>query len=259
MLSKKAVSLVLVLSFAAPAFGEDIIGRLRKVKGSGRVLRHYEQVTAQEGLGIMLGDRIITGPDGALGVIFKDNTRISLGPDSQIRIDSYIYNPKKNIFFLLLNKLQGTASYISGAIGKLAPDSVRIRTPRAIVGIRGTFLLVKAPAKKSLQAKDMFVLMPDPGTGKVGGIAVLNETSTIRLSKAHESVQVAQDQHPGQPVVLSQEKIESLFQSALQAIPAQSKSSPQREDFPLAFRTAIVQDLAQNQGDNQQGHPHHNP
>ena len=96
-----------------------------------------------------MGDRLITGDNGAMGVIFTDNTRISLGPDSKINIDHYVFNPRQGVFSFLAELVQGTASYISGAIGKLSPDSVEFRTPTAVVGVRGTsFLFKAAPVKE---------------------------------------------------------------------------------------------------------------
>ena len=151
MLRKKIVLLLLacLLSAAAPAvFAHEFVGGLRNVTGSGTILRDGRQIIAKDGIRIKMGDRLITGGNGAMGVIFTDNTRISLGPDSEINIDHYVFNPKQGVFSFLTELVQGTASYISGAIGKLSPDSVKFKTPTAVVGIRGTSFLVKAAPVK---------------------------------------------------------------------------------------------------------------
>ncbi|MCI5144679.1 MAG: hypothetical protein D3923_03935 [Candidatus Electrothrix sp. AR3] len=222
---KKIFLFVLVCSvLTTPVLAEDIIGRLKKVTGSGHVIRNYEQVAAEDDVGIMLGDLLVTGSDGALGVIFDDESRITLGPNSNVKITLYIYNPQQGIFSFLLNKIKGTFLYISGAIGKLAPNSIRIRTPTAVVGIRGTFFLVKVD--QSTEHPNLFVLMPDPETSKVGEISVTNDAGSVRLSKAHESVQIAAGQQPEDAVVLSKEKIQEMFNAALEAIPELKKSWP---------------------------------
>jgi hypothetical protein len=43
-----------------------------------------------------------------------------------------------------LRLVRGVAAYVSGRIAKLAPDSIRLETPAAIVGIRGTSLALRA-------------------------------------------------------------------------------------------------------------------
>ncbi|MCI5145178.1 MAG: hypothetical protein D3923_06510 [Candidatus Electrothrix sp. AR3] len=187
----------------------------------------------------MMGDHLMTGLDGSMGVLFTDNSRISLGPVSKITIDQYIYNPQQGIFSFLLSTLQGTASYISGAIGRLFPNGVEIQTPRAVVGIRGTFFLVRAePAIQRYQhlAQDLFVLMPEDN--HVGAIHVTNNFGRIRLSKARQ---------PEHPVILSEQAIQNIFQAALQAIPDLEPKHPPNiffpfmKDFPNVLKEATLQ------------------
>lgn len=150
MLRKKIIlSLLVVLLLAPlPAFAQDFVGGLRKVTGSGTIIRDGQQIIAKDGIRVKRGDKIITGANGALGVIFTDNTRISLGANSEININEYSFQPAQGTFGFLTELIQGTASYISGAIGKLSPNSVKFKTPTAVVGVRGTSFLVKAAAKE---------------------------------------------------------------------------------------------------------------
>ena len=150
MLKKKIILSIIVSSLiAAPvAFAQDYIGGLRKVTGSGTIIRNDQQIIAKDGARIKMGDKLITGSNGAMGVIFTDNTRISLGSNSEINIDHYVYNPNQGAFSFLTELIQGTASYISGTIGKLSPNSVKFKTPTAVVGVRGTSFLVTTAPKK---------------------------------------------------------------------------------------------------------------
>lgn len=150
MLKKKIFFLVLVFSFIAgpAASAQEFIGGLRKVTGEGTIIRNGQHLIAKDGVRIRMGDTLITESNGAMGVIFSDNTRISLGSNSEINIDHYVYNPKQGAFSFLTELIQGTASYISGTIGKLSPNSVKFKTPTAVVGIRGTSFLVTTSQKK---------------------------------------------------------------------------------------------------------------
>lgn len=145
MLRKKIILSLLIVVLLAPsaAFAQDFVGGLRKVTGPGTIIRDGQQIIARDGIRIKMGDKIITGVNGALGVIFTDNTRISLGANSEINIDQYVFQPAQGTFSFLTELVHGTASYISGAIGKLSPNSVKFKTPTAVVGIRGTSFLVK--------------------------------------------------------------------------------------------------------------------
>ena len=84
-----------------------------------------------------------TGTDGTVGVTLRDDTRISLGPTSEVRIDRYVYAPGEGGLGMVLKFVRGAAVYVSGRIAKLAPDSIRLEAPAAIVGVRGTTVAVR--------------------------------------------------------------------------------------------------------------------
>jgi hypothetical protein len=129
---------------ACPGWAEDQdIGGLRKVKGSASIERTGQVMAAKPGMPIRQNDVLVTGPDGSLGVIFKDNTTISLGPDSRLVVSEFVFKPEQKEFSFIIKMIKGTASYLTGIIGKLSPESVKFKTPKATVGIRGTKFLVK--------------------------------------------------------------------------------------------------------------------
>jgi len=81
-----------------------------------------------------------TGKDGRVGITLSDDTQVSIGPGSEVKLDSFVYDPGAGQLALVLKFIRGTAAYVSGQIAKLAPDAVRLETPAAIVGVRGTTL-----------------------------------------------------------------------------------------------------------------------
>jgi len=134
---------VLCFPFAVPSAAEDVIGGLRKVTGKAVIERNGAQIVARDGLEVMQNDVIKTGKDGGLGIVFRDNTRLSIGPETELTLGRYIFAPAENRFEFLTRILKGTAAYISGSIGKLSPESVTIETPTATIGIRGTRFCTK--------------------------------------------------------------------------------------------------------------------
>ena len=120
----------------------EVIGSVRTVGGSAFVLREDIKIPAHIKLQIRQNDVLLTGADGSLGVILRDDSVISIGPNSELEIDEYLFSPADNKFRFLTNMVKGTAVYLSGEIGKIAPDSVRMKTPVGSIGIRGTKFLV---------------------------------------------------------------------------------------------------------------------
>lgn len=138
--------LVLVFGTATPALAQPqaVAGRIKLVSGSAFVVRGGKSIPATAGHEVMQADSLRTGDDGRLGITLKDDTRVSLGPDSEIRLEHFVYAPAEGNLALALKLVRGAMAYVSGRIAKLAPDSIRLETPAAIVGVRGTTLVIRA-------------------------------------------------------------------------------------------------------------------
>lgn len=136
---------VLVLAGSAPVWGQEAaaVGRIKVVSGSAFIVRQSATIPAELGQMVFETDGLRTGADGRIGVTLKDDTRVSLGPNSEARIDRFVYAPADGRLGFVFNIVRGVAAYVSGQIAKLAPDSIRLETPAAIVGVRGTSLAVR--------------------------------------------------------------------------------------------------------------------
>lgn len=134
-----------VLLFASAAFGvqPEAVGRIKLVSGAVVLVRGDMQLPAQAGQMLYQSDMLRTGADGNVGVALKDDTRVALGPGSEVRLDRFAYAPAEGQLALVLRVMQGAVAYVSGRIAKLAPDAVRIETPAAILGVRGTTLAIR--------------------------------------------------------------------------------------------------------------------
>ncbi len=137
-----AIGLVLL---AVPAFAQQpsAAGRIKVVSGSAFIVRGGSMIKAEVGQNVLESDTLRTGDDGRLGITLDDDTRLSLGPSSEVRLNAFRYAPAQGSVSLAMSFLKGIAVYVSGQIAKLAPDSVRLETPSAIVGVRGTTLALQ--------------------------------------------------------------------------------------------------------------------
>jgi hypothetical protein len=139
-----AAALLFVL-MAEPAFSQQPvdIGRIKVVSGSAFIVRASGLVPAQAGQAVFQADGLRTGAGGRIGITLRDDTRLSLGPNSEVRLDRFAYVPSESQLGFVLKIVRGVVAYVSGRIAKLSPDSIRLETPGAIVGVRGTTLAVR--------------------------------------------------------------------------------------------------------------------
>jgi hypothetical protein len=137
-----AVALVLA---AAPVLAQAPrpAGQIKIASGSALIVRGGTQLPAEAGQPIFEADIVKTGADGRLGITLKDDTRVSLGPGTEVRVNRFVYAPAEGRLGLVLGVVRGAMAYVSGRIAKLAPDSVRLETPAAVMGVRGTTLAVR--------------------------------------------------------------------------------------------------------------------
>lgn len=136
-------SLVLACN-TAWATSSGHVGVVKLLAGDVVVLRGGQSIKAEQNMKLMQGDLISTGSSGRVGLIFEDDTVVSLGSNSSIAVESYLFKPEEKKLSFIARFFKGTASFLSGQIARLAPDNVRVETPRATIGMRGTHFLVKS-------------------------------------------------------------------------------------------------------------------
>jgi hypothetical protein len=115
--------------------------------GEAFIVRDGKAIPAMTDAVVFEADVLRTGADGRLGVTLHDDTRVSLGPVSEVRLDRFSYASAEGGMQLVLKFMRGVAAYVSGRIAKISPDSIRLETPSAIVGVRGTTLGIRVEAE----------------------------------------------------------------------------------------------------------------
>jgi hypothetical protein len=134
----------MILVAAAPVAAQPPLpaGHVKTVSGAAFIVRGTASVAAHAGDAVFASDALRT-VDGTVGVTMMDDTRISLAPNSEVRLERYVYAPGEGGLGMVLSFVRGVAAYVSGRMSKLAPDSIRLETPAAIVGVRGTTVAVR--------------------------------------------------------------------------------------------------------------------
>jgi len=142
------MALPLLLAFVAGASATEDAGQIKTSKGSAQIDRSGQKLSAAVGQVVQQGDTVVTGADGSVGITFRDSSLVSIGPDSVLVIDRFVFDPTTHQGNFDASLKQGTLAVVSGKLAKQSPDAMKVKTPAAILGVRGTEFLVRtAPAK----------------------------------------------------------------------------------------------------------------
>jgi hypothetical protein len=134
--------IAMALLFQAPAFAQapaQPVGEVEFARGAG-----FAQTASQAprilGRGVALneGDRLTTA-DGASAIVkLTDGTRMTVRPNSEIVIEQFKFKENAPDNSMVMQLLRGGLRAITGLISKSSPNSARLRTSTATIGIRGT-------------------------------------------------------------------------------------------------------------------------
>ena len=123
------------------------VGAAKKLNTAG------QEEPLKVGSFLMAGDRVRTGSDSVAILVFTDEGRISLRADSELLIRHYQIDPAGVKTRIELELIKGTLRQISGNGSRTLPESYRLNTPVAVIGVRGTDFL----AKTNGEAVEVFV------------------------------------------------------------------------------------------------------
>lgn len=147
---KKLVILVCLAVFCYPSLvtaDEAKVGFVKNVSGQAFIGRQNILIPAKVKEKLLVNDTLITKTNGSMGVIFQDNSVLSLGPNSRFILTQFSFEPSVEKLSFVAKIRKGTLIYLTGLIGKLNHKGVRFETPNAVCGIRGTHFAIKVDAQ----------------------------------------------------------------------------------------------------------------
>ena len=158
---------------------EEPIGNVATVTGSASVIRNDKTTPLKVKDEIYLNDVVQTGANSALGINFIDATTFNLKASTKITIDNYIYEDGGKSNAAIFDVAKGTAAFVAASVAKTG--DMKITTPTATLGIRGTTGLVEVPEGAAANNPNNVAvkLYPD-ADGRVGRIEV-NDRAGARL------------------------------------------------------------------------------
>jgi hypothetical protein len=133
---------VILFSVSAAALAADA-GEITVVRGAAHIERGSERLPVKVGMPVQEADRVVTGIDGTVGITFADNSLLSIGPSSNFAIDHYVFDSTTHAGKFDSTLSKGTLAVVSGKMVKQSPDAMHVRTPSAVMGVRGTDFVVR--------------------------------------------------------------------------------------------------------------------
>ena len=189
----------LLLLFPCIAFGNA--GEIGKIQGSGVLERGKIVLDGVTGVNVQSMDTAVTAK-GKMRIDFIDDTRVDITEHSRLLIDDFVFDPGSGNASLGLTAALGTVRYASGQIAKNYQQNVKIKTPSATIGVRGTdFIMVVDEIGSS-----MITLLPScdtEGYCYTGEISVETDAGFVIMNKPFETTMASlSSRAPSPPLVL---------------------------------------------------------
>ncbi|MEC9101888.1 MAG: FecR domain-containing protein [Pseudomonadota bacterium] len=172
------------------------------------------------GLEVYFNEKVETGPVGRTQLLFKDGTAITIGPNANMTIDKYVFDPNAGTGDMALSVTKGVFRIVGGRISKRKP--IKLKTPVATLGVMGGIVVVDQAANGKLNADFLF--------GNKMTVTANNVTVTTRIPGRFISV-TGSGQAPGP----SQKRDRAEMKKNLEKLEgggAEEKSSAPEEKSP---------------------------
>lgn len=184
----------------ATAFANVPAGNIGKIKGSGVLERGSDVIEGGSGVGVQTMDTAVTAR-GTMRIDFIDETRVDITEHSRLVIDEFVYDPANDVGSLSIKASLGGVRYASGQIAKKYRQNVKISTPSATIGVRGTdFVMIVDEMGGS-----MITLLPSCDTNGncyTGEIEVETDAGQVIMNQAFQSTMTSTRWEPPSPPLL---------------------------------------------------------
>jgi hypothetical protein len=131
----------------AASGAETEIAQVKTATAPAFVQREGNRIPAKPGDRLYEKDVLQTDAGGSIGITFTDNSILSLGPESEAALAQYSYDSSNFHGAMQTDMRKGTLSMVSGDIARSSPGAMTVKTPTAILGVRGTSFAVEVDGK----------------------------------------------------------------------------------------------------------------
>ena len=239
---KKILTIILALLFfgslSAKANEEltiekQLVGIVGAISGTVKT----ETRELKTGDKIYLNETILAGAGSGTQILLLDQSTFTIGEDSEVVMDTFIYDPATNDGKIVASVKQGSLKVISGLISKKNPDSLTVEVPEGTLGSRGTeFQTIVSRGKTD-------TLLIGPGKNNTlgmrpGAVLVGNNFGSTLLDNPYSITSMTKGKAPGQARKITKNQLKK-FNKKMKALRVAKYTS----DDPKAERKRIKKEL----------------
>ena len=182
---------------SAHLWAASSIGSITALNGSSELYRQKAKIDTRPTLGVESLDDVRTG-NGRLEITFLDDSKVRMTEQSKLLIDEFVFDPNPSKSKMSMRFAQGTARFVTGQLGKVDKQNIKLNTPTATIAVRGTDFTTTVDEF----GRSLVILLPE-ADGKVGEITVSNLAGSVIMNQAFQATMVASaEKMPTNPSVI---------------------------------------------------------
>ncbi len=209
----KTLAAVLLLAPLAAVAAPLNIGVASAVRGAVKAIAPGAAGRVVEtGKPVYSHDKVTTGPEGKLQVLLLDQTSFTMGANSEMELDEFVFDPATNAGKVSAKIAKGAFRFVTGKVARRDPASMQVKTPVGTIGIRGTMTAGTVSETEAI----IVLLGPGPENNadeKTGGITVTNDKGSTEVDKDGWGVTVKAGEAPSAPFELAPGQLEGILSS----------------------------------------------
>ena len=170
-LSKLFIIIFFMFASVANASNNSFVGVIGAAIGD---IKNQKNESLSNGSKIFFGDTIISKSKSNAQILFLDQTVLTLGEETELTIDEFVYDPNSQDGSFVSTVKTGTVKFITGQISKKNPDNLEVKVPAGTLGARGTEFVVLS---ESNNESTVVLLGPGPNNtlGMIPGNLILSD------------------------------------------------------------------------------------
>jgi len=178
-LIKILIFVILTFTSVANASNNSFVGVIGAAIGD---IKNQKNESLSNGSKIFFGDTIISKSKSNAQILFLDQTVLTLGEETELTIDEFVYDPNSQDGSFVSTVKTGTVKFITGQISKKNPDNLEVKVPAGTLGARGTEFVVLS---ESNNESTVVLLGPGPNNslGMIPGNLILSDgVSSVNIT-----------------------------------------------------------------------------
>ena len=193
---------------------------------------------------IYFGDTISTNEGGKSQILFIDQTVMTVGSNTELTIDEFVYDAENTDGKLLSTIKSGSVKILTGKISEKNPENLVVETPAGTIGTRGTEF--KAAVDPETSKSKILLIGPGPKNSlglRPGAVEVSNAAGTVLLDKPYLFTEVNQNTAPRQPVIIPQTELKKFQELEIEPDVPVTENNQQEEETQLAQNEEEIKEL----------------